>query len=418
MNSATKRLSVALGVLFCLVIVGFFVNADPEAKGKDRRSATRKDVPKLPAVDQNRIAAIELSDSGTTTRLEKSGDEWVLPAFARAPAVKTRVEDLLKSLVGFERSTHVAYSVADPAKYRLDPQQFRRLKLFDERGTPLIDLVVGMEDPSGGAAVGERGTFVKLADKDDVFSFPKSLMQKIRSATAYWMEKQLFPADPKAKNALIGTAERVTLEFADVPPPAPTSTQPATSRPEPDPPDLPRFRVVLEAKEEEVTTEEAAPGPTPSGAPTTRKVEKRRTWRMVEPMGEVDPVYAPTVEGVIRTLVFATCVDVAGGDSTAGGYGFEMPSATAEVAFADGSTRKIVIGSKATPPEDPALKMQGARYATSTGSTRVFRLADHAVQAFRRKPVDFKQPDLGKPFDPTPPPISVPDDGGDSRPVK
>jgi hypothetical protein len=420
MNSGMKRLSIVLGVLFCLLIVGFFMNAGRDDAGGDRRSAVRKDVPKLPAVDQNRVAAIELSDSGSTIRLEKAGDEWVLPASGRAPAVKTRVEELVRTFSAFERGTHVAYSASDPSRYGFDPQQYRRLKLFDERGGALVDVLVGKEDESGGAAVGQKGTFVRAGEGSDVYTIPAGLAKAVRTNQGWWMEKQLFPADPKSKNALVGTAERVTLEFADLPPPSPAATQPADSRPAPDPADAPRFRVVLEAKQEEVPVAEATPGPVRPGAPTpdTRKTETKRVWRMIEPEGEVAEVFAPAVEGVVRTVLFATCVDVAGADSTVGGFGLETPSASAEVAFADGSVRKITVGSRAAPPDDPAIRMQPARYATASGSTRVFRIGDHTAQAFRRKPADFKPPEMPKPIDASPPPISVPEEGGDTRPVK
>lgn len=419
MNAET-RLSALLGVLFCMIIAAYFVNADPGG-GSGPKNETRRDVPQLKAVDAARVFAVEMSDAKGTVRLEKTGDEWVLPNAARAPVRKAEIDELLRLCGGLEKAEFVAYDTTLPTTYGLDPIAVRRLKLFDGTGAVLADLWVGKDDQAGGKAATEWGTFVRADGATAIFSHRTRLNTKVRPGVNWWIEKQLFPGDPKSKNALVQSADRIVLEFADVPaavPGNPAETQPAA--PAQDPADAPRVRVVLEAKEEEVAAAApAAPvGPTPGNQPPAATgPTKKKVWRIVEPADAGIEVFDGAADGVVRAALFASMMEVVGADGANPTYALDRPSASAEIRFSDGSLKRVVVGARAAASTDPAFAGQPSRFATASGSSRVVRLPDYVAQQFRKKPADFKAPEAPKPVDVAPPPISLPEDGAATKPA-
>ena len=416
---SARSVSALLGLLFCQLIVAFFVNVDAGER-RDRRGAVGQNVPKLPAVDVAKVAAVEISDPKATVRLEKTDAEWVLPASSRAPVRPSEIEEFLKLCVGFETAEHRAYDAARPADYGFDPQTIRRVKLFDERGALLIDLWIGKDDQSGGKAATEWGCYVRPDGASHIYSHAKRLSPKVRVGLGFWMEKTLFPGDPRAKNALVPTADRITLDFADLPPAEPVDPSKPAPPPVPDPVDAPRVRIVMEASEVVVEAPPEATGPIPPdptkpkpGASTTKRV-----WKIVEPADAGIEVFEGAADGVVRSVLYASMMDVAGSDAALKEYGLDSPNCIAEVRFKDGGVKTIKIGGRATPSPEPALANQPARYATVSGSTRVVRLPDYMVQQFRKIPSDFKAPVLPEPENVGPKPIEVPQEAPESKPVK
>lgn len=417
--STARSVSALLGLFFCQMIVAFFVNVDA-GQVRDRKSAVGQNVPKLPAVDVARVAAIEISEPKSTVRLEKTDGEWVLPASARAPVRQSEIDDLLKLCVGFENSEHRAYDAVRPADYGLDPQTIRRLKLFDANGVVLIDLWVGKDDQPGGKAATEWGCYVRQDGASHIYSHAKRLSPKVRAGLGFWMEKSLFPGDPRAKNALVPTADRITLEFADLPPAEPVDPSKPAPPPAPDRADAPRVRVVLEASDVAVAAPEPATGPTPPD-PTKPKAGEstmKRVWKIVEPADAGIEVFDGAADGVVRSILYASMMDVAGSNAESKEYGLGEPTCVAEVRFKDGGVKRITVGARATPSTEPALAGQPARYAAVTGSPRVVRMPDYMVQQFRKKPADFKAPVTPQPESAVPSPIEVPAEVPESKPVK
>ena len=76
-----NKVYVLLGVLVVLVVVAVRRQLRPE-RGRGAtapRPSRSPSPPKLPAIDQNRIHAIELSDAENRVRVARSGEKWVLP---------------------------------------------------------------------------------------------------------------------------------------------------------------------------------------------------------------------------------------------------------------------------------------------------------------------------------------------------
>ncbi|HYC77680.1 MAG TPA: DUF4340 domain-containing protein [Planctomycetota bacterium] len=417
----SRRVLVVFGVLVVVVGVAAVQHLGGDAGGgPHRRGETRRDVKPLPKIDPAAVHAVELSDSKSSVRLERAGpEEWKLPQAAGAPAQKRFTDDLVRALVGFGDARRVAYATTDKETFGLSPDKMGRLKLFDAKGATLLDLWVGDEDRAG--QVADSGTFVREEGSSTVYSHPRRLKMHVSKTHPWqWLDKQLFPGDAKAKNETIAKVDRVELEFADLQPPAvvPSETQPA-ERPA-DPADAPRYRVVLEASEQEVPVAATNVGPAPSGVPATRPAtEKKKVWRMVEPAGEIPEVFDQAAEGVVRALLFGSMQDVAGGDPTVAAYGFDRPSLEASIRFSDGTTKRLTVGAPAKPSTAPGQAAVPVRYARVDGSDRVFLFSDYALAAFRKKPSEFKKPELPAPIDATPPPIAIPEDaGGESRPAK
>ena len=108
-----SKVYVMLGLFVVVTGAAFFVNYDPSGKGRDRASAVEEtDVAKLPAIDQNRVHAFELSDAENKVRVARSGDKWVLSEKFNAPAMVNKVNDLLQGLQGLEKAHRITKTAA------------------------------------------------------------------------------------------------------------------------------------------------------------------------------------------------------------------------------------------------------------------------------------------------------------------
>jgi hypothetical protein len=411
-----SKVYVMLGLLVVLGAVAWFVNYDPTGKGHDRAPAKEvSETSRLPAIDQGRVHAIEISDPENRVRVARSGEKWVLPEKFNAPAVDQRANDLLKGLSGLEKSERVSKSAASARDkaYGLEPEAAKRLKLFDENNKVIADLWVGKPDMGGERTVQLAGNFVRMEGSDAVYTHKQRLQHLVMPQLSMWLEGRLFALDPKELEDTVTKAERVTVEFDDAPF-TPGSPDPESRGTETSP--VARVRVALEGKAPE-TRAESPPtdiGPKPA-TPAKPTPKPSRDWTLVEPAGHDVKPYGPFVDQIIRGLLYGRADDVVGSDPTLAEYGFARPLVEVEVRFSDGTTRRLRIGNHAKAPTEPTRKAGSYRYAHVDGVPRVFVINDYVVAQYRKKPEELKQPEPRTPGAGVQAPIELPKDGAESR---
>jgi Domain of unknown function (DUF4340) len=387
-----NKVYVLLGVLVVLVVVAVVVNYDPSGRGRDRAPAVENQTAaKLPAIDQNRIHAIELSDAENRVRVARSGENWVLPEKFDSPAMANKVTELLQGLQGLERAERISKSAASAREkiLGLEPDVAKRIKLFDENNKPIVDLWVGKIDVSGDRNLQQAGTFVRVEGQDAVYSHGKRLQHLVMPQLSMWLDSRVFVLDPKQLEESVAKAERVTIEFDDVP------FTPGTPDTRPDSGPAARVRLVAEGKEPESRPDsEPAADIGPKAAPTPpQKPRVQRDWTIVEPAESALKPQAAMVEDVVRGLIYVRADDVVGSDPTLKEYGLEHPFVEVEARFADGGTRRLRVGKQAPAPTEPSRKGGTYRYAHADGVSRVFLINEFVVARLRKKPDELKGPD-------------------------
>jgi hypothetical protein len=411
-----NKIYVMLGLLVVLAGVAWFVNYDPSGKGLERKPAVEVHDSKPPAIDQGRVHAIEISDSENRVRVARSGDKWVLPEKFGAAAMDQRATELLKNLQGLEKAQLVskgAASVRDKT-FGLEPEVAKRVKLFDETNKIIVDLWVGKPDMSGERTVQLAGNFVRIEGLDAVYSHRQRLQHVVMPQLSMWLDGRLFPIEQKDLEQAVQGAERVTVEFDDVPvTPGVAETQPATTRES-----APRVRVVLEGKEADPVAESAPAdvGPKPATTPPKPPPAKQKDWTLVEPIEPDVKPYTPFVDQILRTLLYGRADDVVSSDPSLAEFGLDRPFVEVEARFKDGVTRRLRIGNRAPPPTEPSRRGGTYRYAHVDGVPRVFLVNEFVLAQYRKKPADLKQPDAGRAAVPgVPAPIELPKEEPETR---
>jgi hypothetical protein len=398
-----------------LWVVAFAVNFDATGKGADRAPATGGPDEPLAAVDAEQVQSIEISDSENKVRIARADGQWVLPDKFGAPAMSTRAADLLKALQGLERAERVAKSAGATKSqvYGVDPSAAKRLRVLGLNDKVIADLWVGKPDMGGERSVQLSGNFVRPDGSDAVYSHKNRLQHLVMPQLSMWLEGRLFPLEPKDIEDTLGKAEQVTVEFDDVPM---TPGTPESRAADPSAPPPPRVRVVLTGREPESqpAATESPVGPTPATPPRPQRVQ--REWALKEPVDADVKPYAPFVDQIVRGLMYGRADDVVGSDPNLAEYGFAKPFVEVELRFSDGVTRRMRVGNQAPPPSDPARKTGTFRFAHVDGVPRVFLINEYALTAYRKKPADLKQPDIGRGAIPgVAAPIELPKDGAESR---
>jgi hypothetical protein len=409
-----NKVYVMLGLTVVLWGVGFAVNHDSSGKGPDREGAVdTTDSVKPPVVDPNRVHSIEISDAENRVKVSRQGDKWVLPEKSNAPAIETKAKELLDKLQGLEKAERVSKSAASARDkaYGLEPETAKRLKLFDENNKLIADVWVGKPDMSAERSLNVAGNFIRLEGNDSVFSHAKRIQHLVMPLLSMWLDGRIFPVEAKEIEDAIAKAERVTLEFDDVPF---TPATPAESRAESGP--APRARIVLKGVDAAAPTEVTSEvGPKPAHGQQPQKPKTQKDWTITEPALSGIKPYEPTVSSILRTLLYCRAEDIAGSDPSLAEYGFDRPFVDVEVQLSDGAVRHLRVGKPAPPPSEPSRRGGAYRYATVDGVPRVFLLNEFVLPQFRKKPEDLKAPETPKTAPGGQQPIELPKEGTDSR---
>ena len=154
-----RQLLVITGVIALLaaaVWVTRMTSSDtPEVETLPLVGGTKED----PAFDREKVAKIEIwKGEGEPLTLQKSGDEWTVPARYGLPADDAAVGSLLTALFDGRRLNRPSTSVnANYVLYQLDMESAAHLRLRDADGAELLHLLVGKEEAGSRAFIRMMG---------------------------------------------------------------------------------------------------------------------------------------------------------------------------------------------------------------------------------------------------------------------
>lgn len=422
------RIWVLLGAVLVLGIVALiawwpqlFEDTDPY-----RLPARVESGEALPAVDRNRVAAIEIWDADDKVRLARSGDHWVMPDRFDSRATERLTTQLLDGLKDVGQSELVGSNPARHSLFEVAEGEGRFLKLEDGDGQTLLEIQVGKMDNSRGPQA--PGTFVRPAGSDAVFRHPGRLIHLLHTQPKIWLEKRLSDVPPQEANELIKSVSKIELEFDDVafgPLPGQPDNVPPGEQPEtPESPE--RYRVVMECievpKEEIEDSETVGPDPSNPRRPPGEDPDATtvRQWRLVdpEPATETDAeVYPSYPDSMTRMLLSGQWDDVVGNDPANPEYGLDEPVLSVRVTWEDATTRQLRIGKQVPGEEGAPAGAAKYRYAHVEGSPLVVQIREHMLNQWKKKPAELKPPNAAPGGGPgggpgaAPRPIALPDEG-------
>ena len=375
----------------------------------------------LPEIDRNRVQTIEISDASGKVSISRKGEGWILPDLHGGPAMVQRVTNLLDSLDTLARGRKVASK--NHRMFDLEEAKARHLRLLDDTGAPLLDVLVGKQDQPRGRDPKAIGTYLRRPGKDAIFKVRGRLVQNLNTGSLFWLERRVLNEIENTQiNEIVAKAKKVILEFDDI---QFTPARPGAA-PESQPTGEPaRLRCVLERREAAVEETPEVVGPTPPGAqpPKPKEGEKAWEWKFTEPAAASDiDVFEPAVQGVTRALLYLRMDAIAGKDPADARFGLDEPVLDLTVHFGD-SSYNLKVG-KEVPKEERDQKSQGyvTRYAHMAGSPYVVTINQYVLAQLAKKPEGFKKPAAVAPLPVKPkialPPKKAPIPDPDKAPVK
>ena len=157
----------------------------------------------LDSRDAGRITRIAFNTGWEEFELAKRGDQWfVSHNGSEYPARLLRVEDFLRILTTRSswpvRSTSASYS----DRFGLN-ENAARVTVYSEQ-TPLLDLLIGDEDPMG------REAYFRRAGQNEVRSGDSSINMYISGRVASWYNLRLV-SESEGGNVNVGSVQRLSV---------------------------------------------------------------------------------------------------------------------------------------------------------------------------------------------------------------
>jgi len=155
----------------------------------------------LPAASRSDADRIEISRDGEKLELVlKNGSWFVLAASAEVPAKQGRVDDLFRLLSTRGAFPRRGSNAGSHAELGLDGST--RLLILGGPGLPLLDLLVGKEDPSG------RSVFLRKNGENEFRSGDRLIGSYVNGEKTAWYDLKLFEERPLAQ------VQRVQVHFS------------------------------------------------------------------------------------------------------------------------------------------------------------------------------------------------------------
>ena len=193
------KLGIAAAVMAVLAIIVSIPRSE-------KVSEIVKGTPLIQGIDTTSIAAIEVSGSGKTARLEKSGDGFVVANKDNYPALLEKVNKLIVDCLDITIDNMVTDNPENHTDLEvLESNAKHVVKFFDKDNKLITGLVVGKRDESG------AGVYVrKLSDKPEVSSKVYITPQTswLQANPVSYVEKKLLECEKKdIQNVAVTTPE-------------------------------------------------------------------------------------------------------------------------------------------------------------------------------------------------------------------
>ena len=159
----------------------------------------------VPDIESDTVEKIVIN-ADETFELLKEGEQWVLDD--GRPADSDMVDRALGGLEGLTSTELVSSNPEKHATYEVDDEKGQRVTVFVE-SQPVVDVVIGKASTVG------AGTYVRLADTDDVYLLQRSPVKSyFASSKVQWQRLKLFDAslaDVASLNIVSGNGNEFDL---------------------------------------------------------------------------------------------------------------------------------------------------------------------------------------------------------------
>jgi hypothetical protein len=201
-NLSFRRKVLILGVLI-VVLAGTYTAGllfSPARVG--RRQAESPLIAGFNRQQRDRVAEIRISSDRGNLKLEKQGDEWVLPGEKREyPASATRIDAFLDFLADLTRTRIVTGNPDVWEEFEVGNDAPRRIQLFDSAGDQLTEIIIGK------SAVGSNDNYVRLGGSNEILLTARSFDYYLNVEERFWAYLRIFPEDLEGQSIM-----RITVD--------------------------------------------------------------------------------------------------------------------------------------------------------------------------------------------------------------
>ena len=153
-----------------------------------KRYAGQENLPVISSVDPDAVTRIALVKAGQTTVIERDGERWhllqPLQAEADASSLRTLVQTFAKDV-----PIDLRIDQGDLETYGLDDSNNLSFELFTGGAEPAISMVLGIDLPGG-------STVLRLPGSDDVYRARLGGRHRFDREATEWRNRQLLDMDP------------------------------------------------------------------------------------------------------------------------------------------------------------------------------------------------------------------------------
>ncbi len=191
-----KNVILALILVFQLGI--WFVRDSPfdteQARSEELDQHGLADVP------LEQIAVVKYRDPrGEEVTLARRDGMWVVEDLHGFPAIQDKVSSAVASLGGLAKSDFRSSKRIMHENFEVTDENSQRLTVLAEDRSELTTIVIGKRDVQG-----SQGTFIRLADADDVFVSQSQELASAFSADPYsWINRQMFDLELQDRERLM-----------------------------------------------------------------------------------------------------------------------------------------------------------------------------------------------------------------------
>ncbi len=137
--------------------------------------------------DTEAVERILVSDGEASLLLQRSDDEWSMPAYHQLPADRAKVERALQQLPALERGFPVATSTNASERFEVSPDNYQRQLQYIVNETSVGEIYLG-------TSPGFRKVHARVNDESEVFSVSFNSFD-VPTQAAEWLEKSLLQID-------------------------------------------------------------------------------------------------------------------------------------------------------------------------------------------------------------------------------
>jgi hypothetical protein len=198
-------LGMVIAVLAAAYVLGLVFS--PARMGK--REAETPLLPGFNRDQRNLAAVVELSTAEGSLKLFKKGESWVLPGGRlEYPVSRSRIDALFDFLAEMKRTRIVTDNPDAWPDFEVGDAAPRRIRLLDEAGNILTDIIVGK------AATGGGDDYVRRGDSSEVVLSNRSFEYYLNVEDKFWSYLRIFPEDLEGQSLMRISIDSEVL-FAD-----------------------------------------------------------------------------------------------------------------------------------------------------------------------------------------------------------